>query len=73
VGAFADAVRRRGGDLVCVRCEISQRPLGALVLLLDEAEGGRECAGSVGFCCDCYRDLTSLMRHRAILRAAKST
>ena len=71
VDAFAAASQRRGNHLVCVRCAIAQRPLRALVLLLDGGGTDRECAGSLGFCCECYRDLTELMLHEAILNATK--
>jgi hypothetical protein len=73
VSAFVEAGQRRGKHLVCVRCFHPERPLRAVMLLVDGTATADECSGSVGFCRECYRDLTELMFHDAVLRAAKST
>jgi hypothetical protein len=71
VSAFAKASKRRGNSVVCVRCSIPHRELGAVVLMLDGGDMTGECVGSMGLCRECYRDLTELMFHDAVLRAAK--
>ena len=73
VSAFAEAGQRRGKQLVCVRCFDPARALRAVVLLAEGWNEDDEAAGSVGFCCDCYRDLGELLFHDAVLRASKST
>ncbi len=72
VSAFAEAGQRRGKKLVCVRCFDPARALRALVLLVNEGNPVSGSAGSVGFCCDCYRGLSELLFHDAVLRASKS-
>jgi hypothetical protein len=71
VSAFVKASERRGNSVVCVRCSIQHRTLGAVVLMLDGSEMTGECVGSIGLCRECYRDLTELMFHDAVLRAGK--
>jgi hypothetical protein len=71
VSAFAEAGQRRGRNLVCVRCFDPARALRAVVLLVEGENAPEESAGSVGFCCDCYRDLAELLFHDAVLRASK--
>jgi hypothetical protein len=73
VSAFAEAGRRRGKQLVCVRCFDPARVVRAVVLLVEGMTPSDESSGSVGFCNDCYRDLAELLYHDAILRAAKPT
>ena len=73
VSAFVEARGQVGKNLVCVRCLDPARALRALVLLLDEPNTTDESAGSVGLCCDCYRDLAELLFHNAVLRASKSS
>jgi hypothetical protein len=72
VSAFAEAGMAVGKKLVCVRCFDPGRALRAVVVLLDAWNAEDESAGSVGFCCDCYRDLAELLFHDAVLRATKS-
>ncbi len=71
VSAFAEAGQRRGKQLVCVRCFDPAQTLRAVVLLVEGENAAEESAGSVGFCCACYRDLAELMFHDAVLRACK--
>jgi len=71
VSAFVRAGERQGKQLVCVACCHPARPLRAVLLLLDATDGADECAGSVGFCLECYRDLNERMFHDAVLRASK--
>jgi hypothetical protein len=71
VSALVEAGERHGKRLVCVACLHPARPLRAILLLLDEADGAGECAGSVGFCLECYRDLSERMFHNAVVRASK--
>ena len=71
VSAFAEAGRRHGKNLACIRCFNPARTLRALVLLLEEGNTD-ESAGSVGFCGECYRGLAELMFHSAALRASDS-
>lgn len=71
VSTFAEAIRRRGKKLVCVRCLDPARALRAVLLLLDGRNTVDESAGSLGFCSECYRDLAELMFHDAVLRASK--
>ncbi len=71
VSAFAEAGQRRGKQLVCIRCFDPARVLRAVVLLIEDENVAEESAGSVGFCCDCYRDLAELLFHDAVLRAGK--
>ena len=73
VGAFAEAGLAVGKKLVCVRCFDPGRALRAVVVLLDAWNAEDESAGSVGFCCDCYRGLAELWFHDAVLRASRST
>jgi hypothetical protein len=73
VNAFAEAGRRRGKELICVRCFDPVRVVRAVVLLVDGMTPADESSGSVGFCSDCYQDLAELLVHDAILRAAKPT
>ena len=73
VNQFAEAGQRRGRQLVCVRCFDPARPLGAVVLMVDDTTPFDESAGSVGFCGDCYRDLAELLFHDSVLRASKSS
>lgn len=72
VSAFAEAGQRLGQQPVCVRCFDPARALRALVLLLEGQDSAGECSGSVGLCCDCYRDLAELLFHDAVLRASRS-
>ena len=51
----------------------AQTFLRAVVLLVEGEKAAEESAGSVGFCCDCYRDLAELLFHDAVLRASKPT
>ena len=71
VSAFAEAGQRRGKHLVCVRCSDPTQTLRALVLLVCAKNSDDELAGSVGFCRECYRGLSELLFHEAILRATK--
>ena len=50
VSTFAEAIRRRGKKLVCVRCLDPARALRAVLLLLDGHNTVDESAGSLGFC-----------------------
>jgi hypothetical protein len=71
VDEFVQAGKRQGMQLVCVGCNHPARPLRAVLLLLEGPNGADECAGSVGFCLNCYRDLNERMFHDAVLRASK--
>jgi hypothetical protein len=73
VNAFTEAGRKRGKDLICVRCLNPASALRAVVLLAHPTDPTDESAGSVGFCGDCYRDLAELLLNDSILRAAKPT
>jgi hypothetical protein len=73
VNSYAEASNRLGVNLVCVQCFDPTQALRALVLLLDKREGAREIRGGIGLCRECYRDLTELMFHDAVLRASTST
>jgi hypothetical protein len=71
VGAFAEAGRRLGKQMVCVRCFDPARVVRAVVLLVEGMTSADDSTGSVGFCSDCYRDLAELLFHDAVLRAAR--
>ena len=73
VNAFTEAGRKRGKELICVRCLNPASALRAVVLLAHPTDPTDESAGSVGFCGDCYHDLAELLLNDSILRAAKPT
>jgi hypothetical protein len=72
VKSYVAASNRLGVNLICVRCADPTHALRALVLLLDTQEEASEIRGSLGLCRQCYRDLSELMFHDAVLRASTS-
>jgi hypothetical protein len=73
VSAFAEAHSRLGSNPVCVRCFDPTRALRAVVLLFDAQKGVDETRGGLGLCHQCYKDLSELMFHDAVLRASRPT
>jgi|ERR1700722_17534010 hypothetical protein len=71
VSAFAEAGQRLGKRLVCARCSDPAQALRAVVVLIEGQSTVGTSAGSVGFCCECYRDLDELLFHNAVLRASE--